>query len=131
MNYIRASYIGVLAVLAIVLLWSAQGAFAGPFEETRCCVAEIRRDADGKIIRRADVLRAFRELYPCPSTGQTRGACPGWNIDHTIPLACLGIDIVGNLQWLPVEIKRCPGDKCKDRWEQTVYCKPNHQGATP
>lgn len=113
----------VRACILFVVL-ALQGAWAaGPLDETRCCVAEIRRDADGKIIRRADVLRAFRDLYPCPATGRTRGACPGWNIDHIIPLACSGRDAVGNLQWLPVEIKRCPGDKCKDRWERIVYCR--------
>jgi len=110
-------------MLLILLLLTVGAAQAGPLDETRCCVAEIRRDAGGKIIRRADVLRAFRALYPCPSTGQTRGACPGWNMDHIIPLACRGFDAVSNLQWLTVEIKRCHGYKCKDRFEQAVYCK--------
>lgn len=134
MNYIRASYIGVLAVLAVVLLWSEQGAFAGPLDETRYCSQTIARDADGSISRRADVLAAFKRIHPCPSTGAAIGACPGWNIDHVIPLANAGCDAVANLQWLPVEIKRCPGELCKDRWERRVYkqVQPiNHQGATP
>lgn len=128
MSTVRAAYIIVLAVLAMFGLWNAWG---GPLDETRYCGPEIRRDADGSIARRTDVLRAFRDLYPCPATGQTRGACPGWNIDHPIPLACGGCDAVSNLQWLPVEIKRCGSDKCKDRWERTVYCKPNPEGAIP
>src|SRR5574340_297123 len=111
---------GVIRVAILMLL--ASSAWAGPLDDPRCCVAEIKRDADGKIARRADVLRAFRDLYPCPSTGKTRGACPGWNIDHTIPLACHGLDAVANLSWLPVQIKRCAGDFCKDRWERKVYC---------
>lgn len=98
-------------------------AHAGPLDETRCCVAEVKRAADGKIHRRADVLRAFRSLYPCPSTGLKRGRCDGWNIDHVVPLACGGYDSVSNLQWLPVEIKRCAGEKCKDRFERKVYCR--------
>lgn len=52
------------------------------------------------------VLRAFQRRVPCPSTGQTRGACPGWVKDHIIPL-CLGaeaggVDTVPNLQWQSV-----------------------------
>lgn len=99
-------------------------ASAGALDETRYCAASPSRDADGSISRRADVLRAFRSLYPCPSTGQTRGRCPGWNIDHVIPLAVGGCDAVSNLQWLPTAIKRCAGDACKDRWERRVYSVP-------
>lgn len=98
-------------------------AHAGPLEETRYCTVTPHRDADGSISRRADVLRAFRDLYPCPSTDQKRGACPGWNIDHVIPLAVGGCDAVSNLQWLPTAIKRCAGQACKDRWERWVYPK--------
>lgn len=99
-------------------------AFASPLEETRYCQVTPTRDADGSISRRADVLRAYRALYPCPSTGTgtTKGQCPGWNLDHTVPLACGGCDSVANLTWMPVEIKRCAGAYCKDRWERKVYC---------
>lgn len=97
--------------------------FAGPLDETRYCTVTPHRDKDGSISRRADVLRAFRQLYPCPSTWKTSGACNGWNIDHIIHLACGGCDAVSNLTWLPVQIKRCPGLYCKDRWEREVYCK--------
>lgn len=123
MNFVRANYIGVIALLVVVFLWDSQGAFAGPLEETRYCTITPARDADGSISRRADVLRAFRDLYPCPETGETRGACPGWNIDHVIPLAVGGCDAVSNLQWLPTAIKRCAGQACKDRWERLVYPK--------
>ena len=120
MNLVRAAYITALGLIMLLAMLDARG--GPPLAETRYCGPEIRRDASGKIIRRADVLRAFRDLYPCPATGQPRGACPGWNIDHVIPLSCGGCDAVSNLQWLPVEIKRCAGDKCKDRWERRVYC---------
>lgn len=30
------------------------------------------------------------------------GACPGWNIDHVVPLCRGGADAVWNLQWLTV-----------------------------
>jgi hypothetical protein len=112
------------ALLAGGALVSASGPAypADPaMNEVRICGTPAR-DETGRIKRRADVLLAFRDLYPCPSTWKTRGACPGWNIDHIIPLACSGCDSVPNLQWLPVEIKRCAGAFCKDRWERKIYC---------
>ena len=88
--------------------------------ETRYCGAPAR-EADGRIARSSAVLSAFRRIYPCPSNRTRAGACPGWSIDHVIPLACGGCDAVRNLQWLRNEIKSCPGHACKDRWERIVY----------
>lgn len=107
---------------AILFGFFSATAFAAPsaLEETRYC-GEPRRTADGHILRRADVLAEFRKLYACPSTGQHKGACPGWAIDHVIPLAVGGCDAVRNLQWLPGKIKSCGGTVCKDRWEREVY----------
>ena len=125
MNPIRAIYIAMLASIALAALWSlsASGAIVDPalVESRYCGVQNIERDVAGKIKRRTDVILAFRNLYPCPSTGHTRGACPGWNIDHPIPISRGGCDAVSNLQWLPVEIKRCGEPYCKDRWELKVY----------
>jgi len=120
MNGTRAAFILMIALLALFGLWHAWG---GPLDETRIC-GEPKRDDAGRIVRRADVLRAFRNLYPCPSTLKLDGSCPGWNIDHVIPLAGHGCDAVSNLQWLPVEIKRCKSGSCKDRWERRVYPHP-------
>lgn len=36
-------------------------------------------------------------------TGQARGACPGWQIDHITPLCSGGADRPVNMQWLTVE----------------------------
>lgn len=112
----------ILALGLLFLIASCNPVIASQHEETRCCV-EPKRNHSGEIVRRADVLRAFKRIYPCPSTMQTSGACPGWAIDHVIPLKCGGVDAVGNLQWLPNAIKSCAGDKCKDRWERKIYCK--------
>ncbi len=109
-----------LAGAAAVLL--AAAACASPLAETRYCGAPAR-DAAGDIVRDARVARAFRKAHPCPSTGRTTGACPGWSIDHVIPLACGGCDSVANMQWLPNEIKRAAGELPKDRWERRVYCR--------
>ena len=42
-------------------------------------------------------------LQPCPATGQPRGACPGYQVDHRTPLCNGGADRVDNLQWLSIE----------------------------
>lgn len=44
----------------------------------------------------------FQRATPCPSTGRTRGPCPGYEADHRIALCAGGADRVGNLQWLTI-----------------------------
>jgi len=115
----------VLLVIAVVCFLSgiSSTAFSTEIDETRYC-GEPKRDASGAIYRSYRVYSAFRKLYPCPSTGLTSGACPGWQVDHVLPLASCGCDSVSNAQWLPVQIKTCAGEYCKDRWERSVYqCK--------
>lgn len=102
-------------LLAVMLVpaWAQDGRYCGP----------PARDEDGVIIRSRPLLREFQRLYPCPATGKTSGACPGWYKDHIVPLVCGGCDSLENLQWLPGEIKTCAGTVCKDRWERRVYCR--------
>jgi len=92
--------------------------------EVRYCYAmdSVPRYEDGTIKRSSWVREKFRVSHPCPATGLTTGACPGWSVDHVIPLVCGGCDSVNNMQWLPNTIKSCAGTECKDRWEQRVYC---------
>ena len=52
---------------------------------------------------------AFRRDHPCPSTGKTRGACLGYQVDHVKPLACGGADDPSNMQWLTKEANRGEG----------------------
>lgn len=111
----------IIVVAMLAVLASCHPVHAGPLDETRYC--GVVRDADGSISRSATVVAKFKRLHPCPSTMQTSGACPGWQADHVIPLACGGCDAVSNIQWLPVEIKACAGDRCKDRWERKIYCR--------
>jgi hypothetical protein len=66
-----------------------------------------------KEYRSREVTREFQREHPCPSTGRTRGACPGYRKDHIKPLACGGPDAVWNLQWQTVAEARA-----KDRWER-------------
>lgn len=107
--------------LAVALWTGGSIVRAEPVTDPRCCVRDIPRDKDGKILRSKQVIKDFQKLYPCPSTGKTYGACPGWARDHVVPLAVGGVDAVYNLQWLPNTIKSCSGETCKDRWEQKVY----------
>lgn len=113
-----------LALIAVLLTLGAPGcapSYAGPLDETRYC--GVVREPDGTISRSNAVRDAFKRQHPCPSTGKPSGACPGWEIDHVIPLACGGCDAVSNMQWLPSEIKSAAGTLPKDRWERTFYCK--------
>jgi len=63
--------------------------------------------------RSREVTREFQREHPCPSTGRTGGACPGYRKDHIKALACGGPDTVQNLQWQTVAAA-----KAKDRWER-------------
>ena len=111
----------VLGFMAIPLMWEYANSKPA-ITDIRCCVDEIARNADGSIKRSSQVRRDFQQLYPCPSTGLRIGSCDGWQIDHVISLACGGVDAIYNLQWLPVEIKTCKEDYCKDRFERKIYC---------
>lgn len=61
-------------------------------------------------------LAAFKRAHPCPVTGSAKGACPGWEVDHVVPLKCGGADRPRNMQWLTKaahkiktkrEVRRC------------------------
>lgn len=83
--------------------------------ETRCCSVP-ERAADGRILRSTNVLNYFKQAHPCPANGLTTGSCPGWVMDHVIPLACGGVDAVFNIQWLPTDAW-----KAKSLWERKIY----------
>lgn len=51
-------------------------------------------------------VRAFRTVNPCPATGLTRGACPGWHVDHIKALCSGGADRPENMQWITREDHR-------------------------
>ena len=107
----------------MILLLFAGGALADHITDPRYGPPPAR-DAKGKIIRNYQVLKDFQHLHPCPSTGKTTGKCPGWFIDHVVPLACNGVDDIHNLQWLPGPIKSAGGIWPKDRFERRIYADP-------
>jgi hypothetical protein len=41
----------------------------------------------------------FMVLNPCPATGKQSGPCPGFVVDHIVPLCAGGADSVDNMQW--------------------------------
>jgi len=81
----------------------------------------VARTANGKTLRSPQAIAAFKERWACPSTTKHNGACPGWAIDHVVPLDCGGVDAVWNMQWLPDQIKSQRGEFSKDHFERRVY----------
>ncbi len=42
---------------------------------------------------------AFTRAHPCPASHQVRGPCPGYVVDHILPLCAGGDDRPENMQW--------------------------------
>ena len=85
----------------------------------------VATTADARIPRSAKAKAEFKAMHPCPETGQIKGACPGWVIDHIKPLCAGGADDPANMQWQSVdEAKR------KDRWERRI-CNVNYRWGQP
>lgn len=63
---------------------------------TACTTAQAR------IKRSTHALQTFVSQQACPGTGQNKLPCPGYQIDHKIPLKCHGPDTPANMQWLTI-----------------------------
>lgn len=50
-------------------------------------------------IRNPAVVAQFRKLNACPATGKIQRTCPGFVVDHMIPLCAGGPDTVDNMMW--------------------------------
>jgi hypothetical protein len=59
---------------------------------------------------------AFVRSHPCPDTGKTHGRCPGYVVDHIVPLCGGGADRPSNMQWQTVA-----EGKAKDK-EERRFC---------
>ena len=101
----RTFRIGTLALLGVSILlpWAPQrNARSLPRDERRhrstWCTA-CQRTPAGRIKRSSAARRQFRRLNPCPATGSTRGACPGYVVDHIIALKHGGEDEPANMEW--------------------------------
>ncbi|MDZ4796872.1 MAG: HNH endonuclease signature motif containing protein [Bryobacteraceae bacterium] len=68
--------------------------------------------AKTRTVRSSSARAAFRKKHPCPATGKSTGACPGYVIDHIRPLKRGGPDTPANMQWQTLQAARA-----KDRVE--------------
>jgi hypothetical protein len=71
-----------------------------------------QRDSRGRIKRSKSVRRQFQREHPCPANGATKGACPGYVVEHMTALKHGGADLHENMQWENVAEARA-----KDRVE--------------
>lgn len=62
-------------------------------------LALVTLHANAEYHRSQKAKSIFKHHHPCPSTGKTKGSCPGFIIDHVKPLACGGSDDPSNMQW--------------------------------
>lgn len=72
----------------------------------------VKRDNHGRIERSQHAKDQFKRQRLCPSTGRSKGACPGYVIDHVVPLKRGGADSPSNMQW-----QTKAAAKQKDKWE--------------
>lgn len=112
--------IAIAVVWMVVIIGVARAQELDPLVDYRYAGVVVR-DANGNTARSTKVINAFKKQWACPSTGKHTGPCPGWAINHTIPLACGGRDIVSNMDWMPDEAKSCADDWCRDRYERRIY----------
>lgn len=70
--------------------------------------------------RSAAARYQFKKLNPCPANGERLGRCPGYVIDHIVPLCADGPDLPENMQWQTAEEA-----KLKDVLERKI-CRELH-----
>ena len=75
-------------------------------------VSLIAVDASAKTHRDPAQRRAFQREHPCPATSKKSGKCPGYVVDHVVPLCAGGQDHASNMQWQTIAEA-----KIKDRQE--------------
>jgi hypothetical protein len=80
---------------------------------TRSSAYRASGGSHGRVKRSAAAKDAFKHSHPCPSTGKSSGACPGYVIDHVKALACSGADNPSNMQW-----QTTAAAKAKDKVER-------------
>lgn len=69
--------------------------------------------------RSAAAVAKFKRLNPCPANAQPSGPCPGYIVDHVMPLCAGGADDPTNMQWQTVEEA-----KEKDAQERLMCRRP-------
>ena len=93
----------LLAILALGCITAA----------AQTCV--LKRGANGKITRSTAAVNAFKRTNACPATGKASTAsCPGYIVDHVVPLCACGEDTPGNMQWQTLSASKAK-DKLEDK----------------
>jgi hypothetical protein len=91
----RAIVSALLFVLVLVPAWGR--GHASRSSSTKCVTST--RNSRGRIKRSPEAHRAFEKSNPCPSTGKRSGGCPGYVVDHVVPLKRGGADAPSNMRW--------------------------------
>jgi hypothetical protein len=85
-----------------------------------CCSPSGARET----VRSRAALRQFARSHMCPSTHRYRLPCPGYVVDHRVPLDCGGPDHPSNMQYQTIA-----EGKAKDKWERSgPGCKHRTKG---
>ena len=56
-------------------------------------------------VRSSSTVHAFKAKHPCPAP-VADGGCPGYVVDHVVPLCYGGPDAVANMQWQRADAAR-------------------------
>src|SRR5437016_3954702 len=88
----------VSALLFVLLLVPGWGKGHVSWSSSARCVT-CTRNSGGRIKRSPEARRAFEKSNPCPSTNKRSGGCPGYVVDHVVPLKRGGADTPSNMQW--------------------------------
>lgn len=79
------------------------------------CLICTATTIEAKQPRSQSARQSFVRTTPCPATGQPKLPCPGYIIDHVVPLCAGGEDHPDNMQWQTVA-----DAKAKDREERQL-----------
>jgi hypothetical protein len=111
----------IIVVTMAAVLFAGTAAAKGPGgspagSSSRSSRSSVRAGSASRVrgakptARSSKAKRAFERSNPCPSTGKTRGACPGYAVDHVTPLKRGDADDPSNMQWQTTDAA-----KAKDR----------------
>jgi 5-methylcytosine-specific restriction endonuclease McrA len=84
-----------MKICALLLLLFA----SAPIAESKGSISRHPRNECVTCAGRSEAGLPFERTHPCPSTGRTNGSCPGYVIDHVVPLKRGGADTPANMQW--------------------------------